>query len=63
MEDNKWNMIPTKCLYFEKEYNIVAIDLQGGYFTLYNPNADKGEIMIYDVDMEKCNPINKNGNE
>jgi len=59
MEDYKWNMIPSKCEYCNKIYNIVSIDLQGGYFTLYNPEAIKGDVMIYNVDMEECNPINK----
>lgn len=54
----KWNMIPGECEYNGKVYRILNIDMQGGYFTLYDTEAKKGEVQVLDdIDMEKCNPI------
>jgi len=56
---DKWNMIPTHCIYLDKVYHILNIDMQGGYFTLSNPDAIKrGDTMILDnIDMGLCDPI------
>jgi hypothetical protein len=56
---DKWNMIPTHCIYLDKVYRIVNIEMQGGYFTLANPEATKrGDTMILEnIDMELCDPI------
>ena len=58
--ENKWNIIPTKCLYQNKVYRILNIELQGGYFTLQDPEATKrGDLMILEnIDMDLCDPIN-----
>jgi hypothetical protein len=57
-DESKWNMIPDKCEFDGKIYSILDIDLQGGFFTLYNPEAEVGEIQVLnDVDMDLCNVI------
>lgn len=55
---SKWNMIPGSCEYKGKAYRILNIDMQGGYFTLCDTEAKKGEIQVFeDIDMDECNPI------
>jgi hypothetical protein len=57
-DDSKWNTIPSECEYDGKVYRILNIDMQGGYFTLQDLNAKKGDIQVVDnIDMDKCNPI------
>lgn len=60
MEKNQWNIIPSQCLYQNKVYRILDIDLQGGYFTLQDPEAkERGDLMVIDnIDMDECYPIN-----
>ena len=56
--ESKWNTIPSECEYDGKVYRILNIDMQGGYFTLQDLNAKKGDIQVIDnIDMDKCNPI------
>ena len=51
-------MIPSECLYKGKIYRILNIEMQGGYFTLYDKEAKKGEVQVIDdVDMDECYPI------
>lgn len=60
LQKDKWSKIPYQCEYQGKTYRILDIDLQGGYFTLYDPEAKKGEVQVLaPIDMEKCNPIKK----
>jgi hypothetical protein len=48
-------MIPNKCILNGKIYDILNIDLQGGYFTLFNPEAKRYEVRIINwVDIEDC---------
>ena len=55
---SKWNTIPSECKYDGKVYRILNIDMQGGYFTLQDLNAKKGDTQVVDnIDMDKCNPI------
>jgi len=55
---SKWNTIPSECEYDGKVYRILNIDMQGGYFTLQDLNAKKGDIQVIDnIDMDKCNLI------
>ena len=57
-DESKWNTIPSECEYGGKVYRILNIDMQGGYFTLQDLNAKKGDIQVVDnIDMDKCNPI------
>lgn len=57
-EDTKWNFIPSKCEYLGKVYRILSIDMQGGYFTLQDLSAKRGEVQVLgDIDMCKCNPV------
>ena len=57
-DESKWNTIPFECEYSGKVYRILNIDMQGGYFTLQDLNAKKGDIQVIDnIDMDKCNPI------
>lgn len=57
-EESKWNIIPSRCEYNGKTYRILSIDLQGGFFTLQDLEAKKGDVQVLtDVDMDKCNPI------
>lgn len=57
-DQEKWNMIPSECEYNGKTYRILNIDLQGGYFTLQNLEAKKGEEQILDdIDIDECNPV------
>jgi hypothetical protein len=57
-DESKWNTIPFECEYIGKVYRILNIDMQGGYFTLQDLNAKKGDIQVIDnIDMDKCNPI------
>jgi hypothetical protein len=57
-DESKWNIIPSQCDYDGKVYRILNIDMQGGYFTLQDLNAKKGDIQVIDnIDMDKCNPI------
>ena len=57
-DESKWNTIPSECDYDGKVYRILNIDMQGGYFTLQDLNAKKGDIQVVDnIDMDKCNPI------
>lgn len=54
----KWNIIPDKCNYLGKKYKILDIDLQGGYFTLCDLEAKRGDVQaLTDIDMELCDPI------
>lgn len=57
-DEYKWNTIPSECEYGGKVYRILNIDMQGGYFTLQDLNAKKGDIQVVDnIDMDKCNLI------
>ena len=57
-DESKWNIIPSQCDYDGKVYRILNIDMQGGYFTLQDLNAKRGDIQVIDnIDMDKCNPI------
>jgi len=57
-DESKWNTIPFECEYSGKVYRILNIDMQGGYFTLQDLNAKRGDIQVIDnIDMDKCNPI------
>jgi hypothetical protein len=57
-DESKWNTIPSECEYDGKVYRILNIDMQGGYFTLQDLNAKKGDIQVIDnIDMDKCNLI------
>ena len=57
-DESKWNTIPFECEYSGKVYRVLNIDIQGGYFTLQDLNAKKGDIQVIDnIDMDKCNPI------
>jgi len=57
-DEYKWNTIPSECEYDGKVYRILNIDIQGGYFTLQDLNAKRGDIQVIDnIDMDKCNPI------
>ena len=57
-DESKWNTIPSECEYDGKVYRILNIDMQGGYFTLQDLNAKKGDIQVVDnIDMDKCNLI------
>lgn len=58
MEETKWNIIPTNCKYLGKVYRILNIDMQGGYFTLQNVQAQKGEVQVLEnIDMDECFPV------
>ena len=55
---SKWNMIPGNCEYKGKTYRIINIEMQGGYFTLHDTEAKKGEVQVLEnIDMDECNPI------
>ena len=57
---NKWKKIPTECVYKDKKYHILQIDIQGGFFTLYDSTAKKGEVQVLEcIDMEECCPVAK----
>lgn len=56
--ESKWLMIPNKCEYKGNIYRILDIDLQGGYFTLHDVNAKKGDVWVFpNIDMDECNPV------
>jgi hypothetical protein len=58
VSDSRWNMIPNRCEYNGKIYRILNIELQGGYFTLQDLEAERGDIQVLnDIDMDKCIPI------
>lgn len=52
-EITTWNNLPGKCIYQGKEWNILSIDMQGGYFDLHNWEDGMRE----QVDVELCKPI------
>jgi hypothetical protein len=56
--ESKWNTIPDECEYKGKIYRILNIELQGGYFTLQDLEAGKGDIQVLDnIDMDECIPV------
>ena len=58
VSDSRWNMIPDRCEYNGKIYRILNIDLQGGYFTIQDLEAERGDVQVLDdIDMDKCIPI------
>lgn len=58
MDESKWNIIPANCKYKDKVYRILNIDMQGGYFTLHNVQAQKGEVQVLEnIDMDECDPV------
>ena len=57
MNDDKWNMIPSQCEYDGKIFRILNIDMQGGYFTLQDLEAKKGDVQVIEVDMLDCNVV------
>lgn len=48
--------LPGKCIYQGKEWRILNIDMQGGYFDLHDPELG----MLEHIDIEECKPINRN---
>ena len=56
-ERYKWDMIPSQCEYDGKIYRILNIDMQGGYFTLQDLEAKKGDVQVIEVDMLDCNLV------
>jgi hypothetical protein len=47
--------LPGRCEYNGKTYRILDIDMQGGYFTLQDLDAKKGDIQVLDnIDIEQC---------
>lgn len=60
MSDNKWNKIPTECVYKGKKYRILSIEMQGGFFTLQDLTAEKGEVQVLDnINMDECTNVPK----
>jgi len=56
----KWNKIPTDCVYKSKNYKILSIDLQGGFFALQDLSSEKGDVQVIEnVNMDECLPIVK----
>lgn len=52
------NMIPSECEYDGKNYRILNIDMQGGYFTLQDAEAKKGNVQVLEnIDILSCRPI------
>ena len=49
---------PTQCIYKGKTYRILMIDLQGGFFTLHDPNEGVLDL----IDIEACEPVTANLN-